>query len=69
MFDILYVIIIIIFCNSLGEKNKIFFQQLINKKKMIFGYLGKDYFFVGFVNIKNGIGENSSKRDRIFKFK
>lgn len=36
---------------------------------MIFGYLGKDYFFVGFVNIKNGIGENSSKRDRIFKFK
>lgn len=33
MSDILHAITTIILCNSLGEKNKIFSQQLINKKK------------------------------------
>lgn len=46
MSDILHAITTIILCNSLGEKNKIFSQQLINKKKkMIFGHSGKDHFF------------------------
>lgn len=44
MSDILHAITTIILCNSLGEKNKIFSQQLINKKKMIFGHSGKDHF-------------------------
>lgn len=69
MSDILHAITTIILCNSLGEKNKIFSQQLINKKKMIFGHSGKDHFFVGPANTKNGTGENSSKRDRISKSK
>lgn len=46
MSDILHAITTIILCNSLGEKNKIFSQQLINKKKMIFGHSGKDHFFL-----------------------
>lgn len=33
MSDILHAITTIILCNSLGEKNKIFSQQLINEKK------------------------------------
>lgn len=70
MSDILHAITTIILCNSLGEKNKIFSQQLINKKKKtIFGHSGKDHFFCWACQYKNGTGENSSKRDKISKSK
>lgn len=70
MSDILHAITTIILCNSLGEKNKIFSQQLINKKKKWYlAIQGRTIFFVGPANTKNGTGENSSKRDRISKSK
>lgn len=70
MSDILHAITTIILCNSLGEKNKIFSQQLINKKKKWYlAIQGRTIFFAGPANTKNGTGENSSKRDRISKSK
>lgn len=70
MSDILHAITTIILCNSLGEKNKIFSQQLINKKKNdIWPFREGPFFFVGPANTKNGTGENSSKRDKISKSK
>lgn len=47
MSDILHAITTIILCNSLGEKNKIFSQQLINKKKDIWPFREGPFFLLG----------------------
>lgn len=47
MSDILHAITTIILCNSLGEKNKIFSQQLINKKKWYLAIQGRTIFLLG----------------------
>lgn len=53
MSDILHAITTIILCNSLGEKNRIFSQQLINKKKKWYlAIQGRTIFFVGLANTK-----------------
>lgn len=69
MSDILHAITTIILCNSLGEKNKIFSQQLINKKKNDIWPFREGPFFCWACQYKNGTGENSSKRDKISKSK
>lgn len=47
MSDILHAITTIILCNSLGEKNKIFSQQLINKNKWYLAIQGRTIFLLG----------------------
>lgn len=47
MSDILHAITTIILCNSLGEKNKIFSQELINKKNDIWPFREGPFFLLG----------------------